>query len=479
MKKLPFGFWPVMITAFSSDNRLDLDGVRKLTDMYMQAGANGLFANCLSSEMFQLSNDERLKLTGTVVEHCNGAIPVVATGTFSRNCRENSEFIRKLHGQGAMAVVLISSVLVDPGEDDDVLKGRIEEIMENTGEIPLGLYECPEPYERQISAEMMAWLAGTGRFWYHKDTSCDAGIISSKLDNIRGSQFQLYNADTPSALASLRVGAKGISPISGNFYPELYSHCFHKLLTGFSVVSPAGFEGIVESDDLFFLHSEKGKRHLDRKPRQRGGKAGKPGISNEQVAVIATCDRSGHKDFKVATQGRVSKKDIEKVLKGKLDKAEVLCSDSHRSYTAFAKDIQVEHKKFNASKGQRKADKIYHVQNVNNMDKRLRAFMQPFNGVATKYLQNYLHWFHFLKLYQQGEDKQLKSLNTQLTVMDKVTHAFYPYSAKLFLQKRGLPIGTTSRILNGKMSTKDLNILEALFQMHECLMEDYNLNSIV
>jgi hypothetical protein len=26
----------------------------------------------------------------------------------------------------------------------------------------------------------------------------------------------------------------------------------HKLLTGFSVVSPAGFEGIVESDDLFF-----------------------------------------------------------------------------------------------------------------------------------------------------------------------------------------------------------------------------------
>jgi hypothetical protein len=76
----------------------------------------------------------------------------------------------------------------------------------------------------------------------------------------------------------------------------------------------SGFEGIVESDDLFFLHSEKGK--IYRKPRQRGGKAGKPGISNEQ---IATCDRSGHKDFKVATQGRVSKKDI--------DLIEVLCSD--------------------------------------------------------------------------------------------------------------------------------------------------------
>lgn len=171
----------------------------------------------------------------------------------------------------------------------------------------------------------------------------------------------------------------------------------HKLLTSFSVVSPEGFQGIVESDDLFFLHSEKGNRNLDRKPRQRGTKASKAGISDEQVAVIATCDRTGNKDFKVATRGRISKQNIEDALQGKLDKAEVLCSDSHRSYTAFAKDKAIHHKKFNASKGQRKVEQIYHVQNVNNMDKRLRYFIQSFNGVATKYLQNYLNWFLVLE----------------------------------------------------------------------------------
>ena len=96
--------------------------------------------------------------------------------------------------------------------------------MSETGEIPLGLYECPVPYKRVISPDMMKWLAETGRFWYHKDTTCDAGAINRKLDKIKGTQFQLYNADTPSALESLRDGAKGISPISGNFYPELYGH---------------------------------------------------------------------------------------------------------------------------------------------------------------------------------------------------------------------------------------------------------------
>ncbi|NQT98259.1 MAG: IS1595 family transposase, partial [Candidatus Marinimicrobia bacterium] len=81
----------------------------------------------------------------------------------------------------------------------------------------------------------------------------------------------------------------------------------HKVLQAFKTISPEGFTGISESDDIFFLESEKGNRNLDRKARRRGGKASKAGISNEQVAVIASCDRSGHKDFQVVGKGRISK----------------------------------------------------------------------------------------------------------------------------------------------------------------------------
>lgn len=179
----------------------------------------------------------------------------------------------------------------------------------------------------------------------------------------------------------------------------------HKLLTSFSSISIEEFQGIVESDDLFFAYSEKGNRHLERKPKKRGEKASKAGVSNEKVAVIATCDRSGNKDFKVVTRGRISKKDLEKVLSGKLEKAEVLCSDSHRSYGAFARSSKITHKKFNASKGQKTVDKVYHVQNVNNMDMRLRKFMDSFNGVATKYLQNYLNWFLVLEKIKNSTNR--------------------------------------------------------------------------
>lgn len=202
----------------------------------------------------------------------------------------------------------------------------------------------------------------------------------------------------------------------------------HKLLTSFSSVSVEEFQGIVESDDLFFAYSEKGNRNLDRKPRQRGEKATKSGISDEKVAVVATCDRSGNKDFKVAKRGRISKKDLDRVLSGKLDKVDVLCSDSHRSYGAFAKANTITHKKFNASKGQRTVDKVYHVQNVNNMDMRLRKFMDSFNGVATKYLQNYLNWFLVLEKIKNSTSK----ISTVAAIAFASNSAWYDYKNELF-----------------------------------------------
>ena len=202
----------------------------------------------------------------------------------------------------------------------------------------------------------------------------------------------------------------------------------HKLLTSFSSVSVDEFQGIVESDDLFFAYSEKGDRQLERKPKKRGEKASKAGISDEKVAVIATCDRTGNKDFKVVTRGRISKKDLDKVLEGRLDKVDVLCSDSHRSYGAFAKANTIHHEKFNASKGQRTVNKVYHVQNVNNLDMRLRKFMDSFNGVATKYLQNYLNWFLVLE--------KIKNSTSKMAIVTAIAFAsnsvWYEYKQQAF-----------------------------------------------
>lgn len=223
-KKLPGGLWPVMLTPLKDDNSLDLEGLHRLTDYYLASGANGMFANCLSSEMFQLTDEERLTITRTVVKHCEGKVPVVATGSFSRDVNKSAEFIKKMYDTGVEAVVLTSSIVVSPLESDEIFRQRLEEILEKTREIPLGMYECPVPYKRLINTDIMKWMGETGRFLYHKDTSCDSENIRAKIKVVKGSNLNIMNADTPTALDTLTDGGQGISPIAGNFYSEPYAY---------------------------------------------------------------------------------------------------------------------------------------------------------------------------------------------------------------------------------------------------------------
>jgi transposase-like protein len=191
----------------------------------------------------------------------------------------------------------------------------------------------------------------------------------------------------------------------------------HKYLSCFKDISDTKYNGIMEIDELFFQESQKGNRQMTRPSRKRGSRASKRGISNEQVAVIATADRQGNKGFEVVKLGRITKENVEKVLEDKIDEVDVICSDKHVSYEAYTKDKSIKHKTIMASHNQRVTEKIYHVQNVNNMDKRLRDFIRPRNGVATKYLQNYLNWFLALEKIKHSINKhaQLAIIITSAT----------------------------------------------------------------
>jgi 4-hydroxy-tetrahydrodipicolinate synthase len=214
-------FVPVMITPFQQNGKIDLDGLTKLIDFYLAAGVKGFFANCLSSEMYQLNEEERLKLTQYVVKQVNGVVPVVATGSFGSTILERVEFAKKIYNTGINAVILISSHYASKEENDAVLLTNIERMLELTGSIPMGLYECPSPYKRIITPEVFKSLLETKRMVYHKDTSIDQEKVKAKLALIKDNPLEFYDAHTANAIFSLQHGAKGLSAIAGNFYPEI------------------------------------------------------------------------------------------------------------------------------------------------------------------------------------------------------------------------------------------------------------------
>lgn len=55
----------------------------------------------------------------------------------------------------------------------------------------------------------------------------------------------------------------------------------------------------------------------------------------------------------------------------------------------------MKHKALLAEEHVDKKDKSLHLQKVNQTHSQLSKFLQPFNGVSSKYLQNYLNWFAY------------------------------------------------------------------------------------
>jgi 4-hydroxy-tetrahydrodipicolinate synthase len=214
-------FVPVMITPFNLKAQIDHGMVEQLIDFYLQAGVKGFFANCLSSEMYSISEDERLELTRHVVRYVNGRAPVVATGSFGLTIPDKAQFTQKIYDTGVNSVIMITGHFANVEEPDGVLLQRFEQLFSLTGNIPLGLYECPAPYKRVITPEILAALLATNRLIYHKDTSCHVDNVRAKLAVTAGSQLEFYDAHTPNAVASMKMGAAGMSSISGNFYPEI------------------------------------------------------------------------------------------------------------------------------------------------------------------------------------------------------------------------------------------------------------------
>ena len=106
-------------------------------------------------------------------------------------------------------------------ESDEIAIANMRRILDALPGVTFGMYECPHPYRRPLTARMLEAMAETGRFSFIKDTCCDAALIAHRLKVLDG-RIQLFNANAATILDSLRDGADGFSGIMANYHPDLY-----------------------------------------------------------------------------------------------------------------------------------------------------------------------------------------------------------------------------------------------------------------
>lgn len=221
------GVWPTMVTPFTEDDKIDFDGVGKIIKWYLKNGVDGIFAVCQSSEMFFLSLEERAQLARFVKEKAGDGIPVIASGHVSDSFEDQVEEIKRIWDTGVDAFVLVSNRLAAMDESDEIWKKKAEKLLNKLPDITFGIYECPYPYKRLISPELLKWCESTGRFLFLKDTCCDVGQIKAKLDAVQNGKIKIFNANSATLLETLILGAAGFSGVMANFHPDLYVWLCH------------------------------------------------------------------------------------------------------------------------------------------------------------------------------------------------------------------------------------------------------------
>jgi transposase-like protein len=217
--------------------------------------------------------------------------------------------------------------------------------------------------------------------------------------------FRTFNALSGTPLARLRHKSRWIDYLDG----MLDSRSVRRAALETGVASATSFRwrhrflalskndrpyrlgGIAEADEMYVLESHKGARKLDRPPRKRGGKASKRGISNEQMCILVARDRSGQTIDAVTGKGALRKQHLLEHLGQRLEPDVLLVTDSHAAYPAFAREAGIAHEAVNLSAGIRKRGAL-HIQNVNAYHSRMRAWLVPFRGIASRYLSHYFGW---------------------------------------------------------------------------------------
>jgi 4-hydroxy-tetrahydrodipicolinate synthase len=99
------GVFSVLPTPFQSSGALDLDSLKRVIDLFIAAGVNGLTALGVTSEVARMNDRERVQVLETVVKHVNGRVPVVA-GATADGLGTCIEYTRTARETGASAVMI-------------------------------------------------------------------------------------------------------------------------------------------------------------------------------------------------------------------------------------------------------------------------------------------------------------------------------------------------------------------------------------
>ncbi len=212
----PFGrVLTAMVTPFTADGALDLDGAQRLAAHLVDAGNDGLIVNGTTGESPTTSDAEKADLVRAVVEAVGDRAHVVA-GVGTNDTHHSIELAREAERIGAHGLLVVTPYYNKPPQEG--LYRHFTAVADATG-LPNMLYDIPGRSGVPINTETLVRLAEHPRIVANKDAKGDLGRASWAIAQ---SGLAWYSGDDMLNLPLLSVGAVGFVSVVGHLVtPDL------------------------------------------------------------------------------------------------------------------------------------------------------------------------------------------------------------------------------------------------------------------
>ncbi|WND38231.1 4-hydroxy-tetrahydrodipicolinate synthase [Streptomyces sp. BB1-1-1] len=204
-----------MVTPFTEDGALDLDGARRLADRLVSRGCDGLVLSGTTGESPTTTDAEKAALVTAVREAVGDRASVVA-GVGTADTRHTVELALAAERAGADGLLVVTPYYSRPPQD--ALEAHFREIADASG-LPLVLYDIPGRTGTRIEPDTLVRLAGHPRIVAVKDCSYDLLGTQKVLSR---TSLAYYAGCDEQVLALYAVGAAGYVSTVANVVPDLF-----------------------------------------------------------------------------------------------------------------------------------------------------------------------------------------------------------------------------------------------------------------
>jgi 4-hydroxy-tetrahydrodipicolinate synthase len=200
-----------MITPFTRDGEIDLDGAVELAHYLVAHGNDGLVVCGSTGESSVLSDDERVALWEAVTQAVD--VPVIA-GSTSNDTIHSVGLTKRAEAAGVAGILAVTPYYNRPAQSG--IEGHFRAIAQATS-LPVILYDIPIRSGRKIANEtVLRLIASEANVIGLKDATGDP-VTTAKLMNLAPDDFEIYCGDDGLTLPFLSIGAVGLISVAAHW----------------------------------------------------------------------------------------------------------------------------------------------------------------------------------------------------------------------------------------------------------------------